>query len=105
MTPIDSEGLRKALEKIDALERKCSDAWSGGIGDASLADLNEIGRIARAALSSPPAKPCAKCGHSDPHDWNEVEWKHEMPLCRSRMCICDGVNDPMTENMDRPAKP
>jgi hypothetical protein len=52
-----------------------------------------------------PAKPCAKCGHSDPHDWNEEEWKHERPLCRASMCICDGVNDPMTENTDRPAKP
>lgn len=41
---------REALEKIDRLEEKCSNAWSAGDGDADLQDLCDIGRIARNAL-------------------------------------------------------
>lgn len=48
------ERLRRAVEvlrKIDAWERILTDAWAGGIGEASLLDLGEIGSLARAFLS------------------------------------------------------
>ena len=43
--------LVEALEKINKLERKCDDAWSGGIGEGNMEDFNEIGRISRTVLN------------------------------------------------------
>ena len=47
-----AERAEKALREIDALEQKCSNAWAGGIGDADLSDLGEMGQIARRALNT-----------------------------------------------------
>ena len=40
-----------ALKLADSLESKMSDAWSGGIGQADLTDLSDLGNIIRRALS------------------------------------------------------
>lgn len=45
----------EALKFVSEVERKCSDAWAGGIGDADLNDLSRIGNVARRALSLQPS--------------------------------------------------
>lgn len=70
--PVESEGLREALEEISKLENKYSNAWSGGIGEASMVDIENIGKISRRLLSqhAAPVEPhsvknsCFSCAYN-----------------------------------------
>ena len=50
-SPATRATMLEAFKRISELEKKCSDAWSGGYGDASLEDLATMGKIARHILA------------------------------------------------------